>query len=48
MTDAQRDAIHKDVQALRKENAGPVEAEDHSGDWLEHVVEEQPKPATKS
>jgi hypothetical protein len=49
MTDAQRTAIHTDAQALRKEAAGPVEGEDHSGDWIEHVVEvPATTPATKS
>lgn len=47
MTDAQREAIKADAQALRKDAAGPVEDEDHSADWLEHVVEEPAaKPAT--
>lgn len=40
MTEEQRTAIHADVQAMRKDATGPVEGEDHSGDWLEHVVEE--------
>jgi hypothetical protein len=47
MTDAQREAIKTDARALRKDAAGPVEDEDHSADWLDHVVEEPaPKPAT--
>lgn len=46
MTDAQREAIKADAQALRKDAAGPVEDADHSADWIDHVVEEPaPKPA---
>lgn len=46
MTDAQREAIRTDARALRKDAAGPVEDEDHSADWIEHIVEEPaPKPA---
>ena len=49
MTDAQREAIKTDARALRKDMTGPVEGDDHTGDWIEHVVEEPAtKPATKS
>ena len=41
MTDEQRQAIKAQAQALRKDNAAPV-TDDHSDDWIEHVVEEPP------
>jgi len=47
MTDEQRTAITADAQKLRKDMSGPVEDPDHSGDWVQHVVEEPgAKPLT--
>lgn len=39
MTDAQRTAIRAAARELRKDDAGPVEPNDHGADWIEHVVE---------
>jgi hypothetical protein len=45
MTDAQRTAIKTAARALRKDAAEPVaDADDHSSDWIKHVVEEPGTP----
>jgi hypothetical protein len=40
MTDAQRTALETQAKALRKGDAPPAVADDHSSDWIKHVVEE--------
>lgn len=45
MTDAQRTSIKTAARALRKDAAEPVaDADDHSSDWIKHVVEEPGTP----
>jgi hypothetical protein len=45
MTDEQRVAMRTAARALRAEASGPTDAEDPSGDWIRHVVEEPAPPA---
>jgi hypothetical protein len=39
MTDAQREAIRSQAKALRAQANEPVPEDDHSSDWIRHVVE---------
>jgi hypothetical protein len=45
MTDEQRASIKTAAIALRKDAQPPAEPDDHSSDWVKHVVEE---PGTKT
>jgi hypothetical protein len=45
MTDEQRAALKTQATALRKDASVQTDADDHSSDWIRHVVEE---PGTKT
>lgn len=40
MTDAQREALRTAAKALRGDASEPTAPDDHSADWIRHVVEE--------
>jgi hypothetical protein len=40
MTDVQRTALKAHAKSLRPPNGSASEEDDHSGDWIKHVVEE--------